>query len=218
MITLAVDASTYVGTVAVFDGDRLVSEREVAMRGEREERLMPAVAECLSACEWRAGGLQRIVCGEGPGSFTSLRIAGAIAKGLAESTGASLYAVSSMGLMVAGIEAIAPGSYVAALDAMRNESFVSRVVVDSNGRVVSVSAPEVVSSREITEFAGEAVLVGRGFALESSPHARGFAGMKGAGLVREVSIDSWEPLYGRLAEAQVKWELAHQRPLPVSRG
>lgn len=218
MITLAIDASTYVGTVAVFDSDKLICEREVAMRGEREERLMPAVAECLSACDWRAVGLQSIVCGEGPGSFTSLRIAGAIAKGLAESTGAPLYAVSSMGLMVAGMEAIAPGSYVAALDAMRNESFVSRIVVGSDGTVESVSAPEVVSSQGIAKFAGGAVIVGRGLALEASPHARGLARMKGAGLVREVSIDSWEPQYGRLAEAQVKWESAHDRPLPASRG
>jgi tRNA threonylcarbamoyladenosine biosynthesis protein TsaB len=28
-----------------------------------------------------------------------------------------------------------------------------------------------------------------------------------------VSLDAWEPAYGRLAEAQVKWEAAHGRPL-----
>jgi tRNA threonylcarbamoyladenosine biosynthesis protein TsaB len=31
-----------------------------------------------------------------------------------------------------------------------------------------------------------------------------------------VDIDRWEPAYGRLAEAQVKWESAHGRPLPAS--
>ena len=30
-----------------------------------------------------------------------------------------------------------------------------------------------------------------------------------------VSLESWEPNYGRLAEAQVKWELANGRVLPV---
>jgi tRNA threonylcarbamoyladenosine biosynthesis protein TsaB len=33
--------------------------------------------------------------------------------------------------------------------------------------------------------------------------------------VEPVNIGSWEPAYGRLAEAQVKWESAHGRPLPV---
>ena len=28
-----------------------------------------------------------------------------------------------------------------------------------------------------------------------------------------VALDGWEPSYGRLAEAQVKWEAAHGRPL-----
>jgi tRNA threonylcarbamoyladenosine biosynthesis protein TsaB len=28
-----------------------------------------------------------------------------------------------------------------------------------------------------------------------------------------VDLDRWEPSYGRLAEAQVKWEAAHGRPL-----
>ena len=31
-----------------------------------------------------------------------------------------------------------------------------------------------------------------------------------------VSLAAWEPDYGRLAEAQVKWEAAHGRPLPVA--
>jgi len=29
-----------------------------------------------------------------------------------------------------------------------------------------------------------------------------------------VDLASWEPDYGRLAEAQVRWEAAHGRPLP----
>jgi tRNA threonylcarbamoyladenosine biosynthesis protein TsaB len=28
-----------------------------------------------------------------------------------------------------------------------------------------------------------------------------------------VDLERWEPSYGRLAEAQVKWEAAHGRPL-----
>jgi tRNA threonylcarbamoyladenosine biosynthesis protein TsaB len=28
-----------------------------------------------------------------------------------------------------------------------------------------------------------------------------------------VNLASWEPDYGRLAEAQVRWEAAHGRPL-----
>ena len=35
------------------------------------------------------------------------------------------------------------------------------------------------------------------------------------GAIERVDLDRWEPDYGRLAEAQVKWEAAHGRPLPA---
>jgi len=31
-----------------------------------------------------------------------------------------------------------------------------------------------------------------------------------------IAIETWEPDYGRLAEAQVRWEAAHGRPLGAS--
>jgi tRNA threonylcarbamoyladenosine biosynthesis protein TsaB len=34
------------------------------------------------------------------------------------------------------------------------------------------------------------------------------------GVAKQVSSSEWEPEYGRLAEAQVRWEAAHGRPLP----
>ena len=63
---------------------------------------MPAVADALREATVDPRQLDRIVCGAGPGSFTSLRIAGAIAKGLALSAGAPLHPVSSLLLVVAG--------------------------------------------------------------------------------------------------------------------
>ena len=29
-----------------------------------------------------------------------------------------------------------------------------------------------------------------------------------------VNLAVWEPIYGRMAEAQVQWEVVHGRPLP----
>src|SRR5689334_9644524 len=113
MISLAIEASTYVGTVAVIRDGNVVAERETAMRGEHEERLMPAVADALGSAGVAPNAIDRVVCGAGPGSFTSLRIAAAIAKGLALSSGASLYPVSSLFLIVAGVRPpLAPGRYV----------------------------------------------------------------------------------------------------------
>jgi tRNA threonylcarbamoyladenosine biosynthesis protein TsaB len=49
----------------------------------------------------------------------------------------------------------------------------------------------------------------------SLPHAAALLGLIGVpgGAARVASLDAWEPGYGRLAEAQVRWEAAHGRAL-----
>ena len=123
MITLALDASTYVGSVALLDGARVLAEQSVAMKGAEHERLMPAIVDVLQGGDVQVDDLSRVVCGEGPGSFTSLRIAGAIAKGIASGVGIPLYAVPSMALIVAGAK-LSVGRYLVVVDALRGEAYV----------------------------------------------------------------------------------------------
>ena len=52
--------------------------------------------------------------------------------------------------------------------------------------------------------------------FEVAPQARGVALLLQSVIAAgPVSLDKWEPAYGRLAEAQVKWEAAHGRALSV---
>jgi tRNA threonylcarbamoyladenosine biosynthesis protein TsaB len=227
-ITLAVDASMYEGSVAVLRDGALVAERTVAMRGETEERLMPAVIDALREIGASPSDVARVVCGEGPGSFTSLRIAGSIAKGLAFGNDVPLYAVSSLALIVAGARDLVPGRYLAVLDAMRGERYVLPLTVDARGMIVAAGGDGQGSDQSgmrnsmrvpATELPALATKLGARpiGPLESPatpPHARGAARLIASVLAAgPVSLDSWEPIYGRLAEAQVKWEAAHGRPL-----
>ncbi|MDE3152214.1 MAG: tRNA (adenosine(37)-N6)-threonylcarbamoyltransferase complex dimerization subunit type 1 TsaB [Gemmatimonadota bacterium] len=220
MNVLAIDASTYTGTVAVLRDTTLAAERETAMRGRDVERLMPAVAEALGAAGVVPDALDLIVCGAGPGSFTSLRIAASIAKGLAFSRQIPLRAVSSLVLMVAGLEsAPAAGRYVAVLDALRGESYVQ--VIESSaagGGIRALEPPRILPNGDVDAFAESqgAVAVGAGQRVVAAPHARGVQRLLASGGAELAVVDaaSWEPDYGRLAEAQVRWEAAHGRPLP----
>ena len=50
---------------------------------------------------------------------------------------------------------------------------------------------------------------------EGSPHARGcWIWLDPRGSPRSLTVGEWEPVYGRPAEAQARWEKAHGRPLP----
>lgn len=218
-LTLALEASSYRGSVAVLRGATVVAASEVAMRGATEERLMPAAAAALAEVGAEAGDLARLVCGAGPGSFTSLRIAAAIAKGFAMARETPLYAVSSLLLVAAGDDTpLEAGGYLVLTDAMRDERFAVQVLVDSAGLPEMVGTVQRLTQEEAANWAAEQDLVriGPGEALERWPYARGAASLL-AGLLASDAVDlsSWEPTYGRLPEAQVKWEVAHGRALPT---
>jgi hypothetical protein len=55
---------------------------------------------------------------------------------------------------------------------------------------------------------------------EGTPRATALIALTGlSGGAREVTNASeWEPVYGRPAEAQARWEIAHGRPLPDPSG
>ena len=218
---LAIDASTYTGSAAIIRGSGAVAECTVVMRGEKEERLMQAIADMVKRAGLRPSDLRAIVCGAGPGSFTSLRIAASIAKGLAVSLNVPLLAIPSWLLVLAGADPPLPaGTYVVFFDAMRGESYAALGQVTDSGAVASRGGPSLVRTAEAAEYAARigGAPLGPAMSDASLPHARGVARFQPIGLksseVYQVDVDTWEPSYGRMAEAQVKWEAAHGRPLP----
>ena len=216
---LALEASSGQGSVAVLRGAQLLAEETVALRSADEERLLPAVARALETAGIEPARLAGIACGAGPGSFTGLRIAAATAKGLAQALAIPVWAVPSLALAAAGAEPPLPtGRYLVLLDALRGERFAQPVTVGDGG-VVTVDGPArlltVAAALERALVEGR-VAIGPEEEPARAPHARGVARLgPGPFLAGPVGLDRWEPDYGRLAEAQAKWEAAHGRALPL---
>jgi len=218
VITFVIDASTYVGTVAILAERRVIAAGDAAMRGREAEALMPMVTDTLATAQLGPQDISRIVCGSGPGSFTSLRIAASIAKGFAFGADRPLFAVSSLALLVGGDGEPQPGRYLAVLDALRHEAYVGGYSVGECGDVAMILEERLVRHDDVAQLALslDARTVGPGQAIERAPHARAAAALEqlivdgGA-----VDLESWEPRYGRKAEAQMRWEASHRQPLPV---
>jgi tRNA threonylcarbamoyladenosine biosynthesis protein TsaB len=218
VITLVLEASTYAGSAAVIDGAQLLAERDVAMRGREHEALMPAVAGVLADAGVGPGAVERVVCGAGPGSFTSLRIAGAIAKGIALAAVCPLIPISSLALVVASRQPFVPGRYLAAIDALRGEHYVALYEIGAEGWLRALGPELRVPSPEVLERAAahDAVAVGPGREGAAHVDPRAAAAARLANLIDATpaaDLAAWEPAYGRLAEAQVKWEATHGRSL-----
>jgi tRNA threonylcarbamoyladenosine biosynthesis protein TsaB len=217
-LTLALDAAAGEGTIALVRDGAVIVERRVEMRSAAEERFLPAVVAALEQASAAPRDLQRIVCGAGPGSFTSLRVVGAASKGLAQGAGIPLYAVPSLVLIATAHERTRPeGSrWLATLDAMRGERYLALLTMGARGDVARYEYLGLAAAPDVAARAAAlgATPIGPDEAVAATPHARGVT--RSWDLIASagpVALGAWEPVYGRLAEAQVKWEAAQGRPL-----
>jgi len=228
---LAIDTATEVASVAAGRPPHVEAGAEVRGARRHASELIRTVAFTLERVGVAPNELDGIVVGDGPGSFTGLRIGWATAKGLAQEAGLELVAVPSLLAAAAGASLREP--VAAWFDALRGEIFGALYVVHPD-RVETLVAPMVGRPLDFIAKAPvpAALVVGDG-AVRYAPEAESWSGRPPVGLDRlppgaplllsllerpgaaRVLDDplTAEPHYGRLAEAQVRWEAIHG-PLP----
>ncbi|MYF71376.1 MAG: tRNA (adenosine(37)-N6)-threonylcarbamoyltransferase complex dimerization subunit type 1 TsaB [Proteobacteria bacterium] len=99
---LAFETSSRTGSVALHV-DGVVRQEMIATPREQTERLLPLTAGLLNGAGVALRDLDAIAFGRGPGSFTGLRIAAAVAQGLGLATGLLLLPVSSLAATAQGL-------------------------------------------------------------------------------------------------------------------
>lgn len=80
---LAMDTSTLTCGIAIYDDPLIIGEMQWRTANHHTVELAPAVNDLLRRCSLQPSDLKAIAVALGPGSFTSLRISLALAKGLA---------------------------------------------------------------------------------------------------------------------------------------
>jgi tRNA threonylcarbamoyladenosine biosynthesis protein TsaB len=116
---LALDTSTEYCSVALWrDGD--IDARDVHAGQRHSLLLLPMIGELLDGHGLTAKDLDGIAFGEGPGSFTGLRIACGVTQGLAFGAGLKVVGVGTLAAMA---EATAGGKVVCCLDARMGEVY-----------------------------------------------------------------------------------------------
>ncbi len=119
MKILALDTSSEYCSVALWsDGE--IDARETHAGQRHSELLLGMVHELLSRHRLRVGQLDGIAFGEGPGSFTGLRIGCGVTQGLALATGIPVVGV---GTLLAMAEATDAAHVVCCLDARMHEIY-----------------------------------------------------------------------------------------------
>ena len=230
MTRLAFDTSGACGSVAVERGGEIIARSRLEQRAGHASRLIGAIEDTLAAAGVVRSELESIVVGEGPGSFTGVRVAAATAKGLVRALGCPLYAVSSL----AGSALAFPGSGLGStsptapryvlFDARSERVYGGCWVVDTD-RVEELVAPHggEISDVLASEPAADTLFLGDG-AQQYRAHieAAGFAVADASaaidvadGLLRFLARAQnhppvedpgrWEPAYVRVSGAERLW-------------
>lgn len=137
---LAFDTSTEWCSAAVL-ADGAVHSQAVWAGQKHSELLLPMVQEVLAEAGLALAQLDAIAVGQGPGSFTGLRIACGAAQGLAFGSGLPVIQVITLEAMAAhALKAIAVGGVVACIDARMNEVYAA-IYEKSAAGLRAVSTP-----------------------------------------------------------------------------
>ena len=217
MLSLALETSTSLGSIAVGRGDTLISECALAVRATHSETVLDEVERMLARARIGVDGIERVIVGAGPGSFTGVRIAASLAKGWCHARGVPLFAYSSL----RSVAASAGRERVCALfDARRGEVYGAAYA--DGALEAPTRGPEACDIDRWVEgledcgswfFAGEGAIRHRaGIEARGGRVLPPFLGVPRAGALlwlaerlpagRVVDIDAWEPRYVRSSGAE----------------
>ncbi len=103
-LLLAIDTSTTVASVALFDGEQVLAECTWVAGREHSRQLAPEVAHLLALAGRSIEDVTGLVAARGPGSFTGVRVGLSVAKGLAAGLGVPLWGVDTLAVLAAAAE------------------------------------------------------------------------------------------------------------------
>jgi len=209
VLLLALDTATPAVTVAVHDGNRVLSTRSTVDARRHGELLVPMLSDVLTEAGAVPRDITDIAVGVGPGPFTGLRVGLVTARTTASVVGAVVHGVCSLDTLAAAVGS--DGPFVVATDARRHE--VHWAAYDATGR--RTDGPAVDRPGDLAARLGADVpVVGRGAALYADDLRRAAPPLDGpldpdAGVLAQAVVDGRvellpvEPLYLRRPDAQV---------------
>jgi len=233
---LAIDTATDVASVAVGSAEHIAAVRSIHGARQHAAQIVSLIQQVLAVAKLRLGQITGIIVGDGPGSFTGLRIGWAAAKGIAHDGELPLVAIPSLLGAAHAAHGETAGPVVACFDALRGQVF-GAMYEFAAGRVETLLPPGVFTLAELARVAPARPVLALGDGAERyrdevvswigrppvdletlPPIAESLLRLTSyEGARRELDdTDTAEPEYGRPAEAQVKWEARYGRPLPNS--
>lgn len=200
-LLLALDTSTRTASVALYSGQTVLSETTWLAGREHSTRVLLEASAALERIGLTATDLTGLVVARGPGSFTGVRVALSVAKGMAAALGIPAYGVSTLDalahaardvrLPVRAIVEAGRGRYATAL--YRDSRCIEPPRLATTDQLLELTREPILFIGELSTDARQ-----RLEAIEAVKLASPALSLRRAGLLAELG---WQQAQGAAAEA-----------------
>jgi tRNA threonylcarbamoyladenosine biosynthesis protein TsaB len=152
-LILQLETSTDVCSVALSKSGELICCVETTERNSHTEKLTLLISQCMVAAGYKISQIDAVAVSDGPGSYTSLRIGVATAKGICYATGCPLLIINSLNTLVRGIARaeIRPNEYlIPMIDARRMEVYMA--VYDDHCNLIAPTKAEILDENSLSIY------------------------------------------------------------------
>ena len=149
MLILAFETSAKAASVALLEGDKLLSESYQNTGMTHSQTLMVMAEDMLKQCGKTAKDVDAVAVAEGPGSFTGVRIGVAAAKGFAWGREIPCYGVSTLEAMAQSL-GIYDGFICPVMDARRSQVYNALFEAD-RGEITRIREDRAISLDDLAE-------------------------------------------------------------------
>ena len=142
MNLLAIETATEACSVALVHGETVIARSELAPR-RHAERVLPMADDLLAEAGIGKHALDVIAVGRGPGAFTGVRLAVALAQGMAMALDLPVVTVSSLAALALEAPEDDDAAILAVIDARMGEIYAAGYQRDGNGGLLALDEERV---------------------------------------------------------------------------
>jgi tRNA threonylcarbamoyladenosine biosynthesis protein TsaB len=163
---LAFETATEACSVAIYvDGE--IRERHALAPRQHTALALPWADELLAEAGLRKSQLDAIAVGVGPGAFTGVRLAVALAQGIAMALDKPVLAISTLATLAMQAKAATGERVAAAIDARMGEIYLGEFIGQGDGLVGAFGDERVLAPEATPAIDGDIIGVGTGFAANA---------------------------------------------------
>ena len=151
-VILSIESSTKTSSIALHEGERLISSLNIHLDKSHSEYLTPSIKYLVEASGLKMEQIDAVAISKGPGSYTGLRIGTSTAKGICYALDAKLIAINTLEAMAFGMSKLYVEDvlFCPMIDARRMEVYC--LLANSKGGIIENTQAKIIEESSFEQY------------------------------------------------------------------